>query len=312
MELRQLRYFIGVAEAGSLLRAAGRLHIAQPALGQQIASLEDELKVQLFKRSTRGMTLTNEGLLFLEHAKVVLMDVDRAKESVRHASNEPQGEVVIGLPTTVALAATVPLLSACRERFPQIKLKVVESYSGYLKEWLQTGRLDLAMLFGDEPDSDLVKRVLLEETLALVAPPYSKKLPQTIALKQLKNLDLILPAKGHGLRRIIDDACHPQGIALQVIAEIDSLTSVKKAVAAGIGCTVLPMASVAEEVAQGILQAATIKDNSMKRRIVCATSVTRPTTAASAAVINLVTELIRGMVGAGSWPGRWIGEVRTG
>ena len=105
MELRQLRYFLGVCEAGSLLKASARLHIAQPALGQQMAALEEELGVKLFARSTRGMALTPEGRVFLEHAKVVLTDADRAKEAVRHSATEPQGQVVLGLPTTVALAA---------------------------------------------------------------------------------------------------------------------------------------------------------------------------------------------------------------
>jgi LysR family transcriptional regulator, nitrogen assimilation regulatory protein len=304
MELRQLRYFLGVCEAGSLLKASARLHIAQPALGQQIAALEDELGVKLFARSTRGMALTPEGRVFLEHAKVVLTDADRAKEAVRHSATEPQGQVVLGLPTTVALAATVPIVQACRERYPGIQLQVIEAYSGFLREWLQMGRLDLALLFGDEPDPDLLKRVLLEE-------PLQMTLPRTLRLRHLQSMELVLPGREHGLRRIIDEACAQQGIALHVVAEIDSLTSVKKAVAAGVGNTILSKSSVMEEVANGQLQAVTIQEASMRRRVVCATRITRPTTQASAAVIGLATDLIRGMVGSGAWPGRWIGEIRT-
>lgn len=311
MELKQLRYFLGVCEAGSLLKASTRLHIAQPALGQQIASLEDELGVKLFARSTRGMALTPEGRTFAEHAKVVLTDADRAKASVRSAATDPQGQVVLGLPTTVALAATVPIVQACRERYPRIQLQVIEAYSGFLREWLQMGRLDLALLFGDESDPDLLKRVLLEEPLALVAPPGASALPKTLRLRHLQNMELVLPGREHGLRRIIDEACAQQGIALNVVAEIDSLTSVKKAVAAGVGHTILSQSSVMEEVASGQLQAITIDESSMRRRVVCATRITRPTTLASAAVIGLATDLIRGMVGTGAWPGQWIGEIRT-
>jgi LysR family nitrogen assimilation transcriptional regulator len=312
MELKQLRYFLGVCEAGSLLKASSRLHIAQPALGQQIAALEDELGVKLFARSTRGMALTPEGRTFAEHAKVVLTDADRAKESVRNAATDPQGQVVLGLPTTVALAATVPIVQACRARYPRIQLQVIEAYSGFLREWLQMGRLDLALLFGDESDPDLLKRVLLEEPLALVAPPAAPALPKTLRLRHLQNMALVLPGREHGLRRIIDEACAQQGIELQVVAEIDSLTSVKKAVAAGVGHTILSQSSVMEEVASGQLQAITINESSMRRRVVCATRITRPTTLASAAVIGLATDLIRGMVGSGAWPGQWIGEIRAG
>lgn len=311
MELKQLRYFVGVSEAGSLLKASSRLHIAQPALGQQIASLEDELEVKLFDRSTRGMALTAAGRIFLDHAKVVLTDADRAKEAVRHTASVPQGQVVLGLPTTVALAATVPIVQACRQRYPDIQLKVIEAYSGFLREWLQMGRLDLALLFGDEPDAALLKRVLLEERLALVAAPNHAPLAKTIRLRHMVGMELVLPGKEHGLRKIIDDVCLQQGIHLNVVAEIDSLTSVKKAVASGIGSTILSQSSVIEEVKSGHLQAATVSDSAMKRRVVCATSITRPTTQASTAVIGLVTDLIRAMVVSGAWPAQWLGEVRT-
>lgn len=310
MELKQLRYFLGVTEAGSLLKASTRLHIAQPALGQQISFLEDELGARLFTRSTRGMSLTPEGRIFLEHAKVVLSDADRAKEAVRQSASEPQGKVVLGLPTTVALAATVPIVQACRKLYPKIQLQVIEAYSGFLREWLQMGRLDLALLFGDGPDPDLQKRVLLEERLALVTAPSNIVLPKSIRLKRIASLELVLPGKEHGLRKIIEEVCQQQGIELSVIAEIDSLTSVKSAVGKGIGSTILSQSSVIEEVESGQLQASIISDSAMKRRVVCATSITRPTTQASTAVINLATELIREMVASGTWPAQWVGEDR--
>ncbi len=312
MELRQLRYFLGVCEAGSLLQASGRLHIAQPALGQQIAALEEELGVRLFERSTRGMALTQEGRVFLEHAKVVLTDADRAKESVRHLAAEPQGPVVLGLPTTVALAVAVPIVQACRARYPRIQLQVIEAYSGFLREWLEMGRLDMALLFGDGPDPGLLKRVLLEEPLALVAPPGAPALPPALRLHHLRRMELVLPGREHGLRRIIDDACAQRGITLNVVAEIDSLISVKKAVAAGVGSTILSPSSVVEEVAAGQLQTAPIQESRMRRRVVCATRISRPTSQATNALIALTTELVRGMVGSGAWPGRWMGEVISG
>src|SRR5438445_10054600 len=100
MELRQLRYFIGASEAGSLLKASTRLHVAQPALGQQISALEDDVGAKLFERSSRGVVLTDAGKIFLEHAQVVLADVERARRAVRESSAIPSGDVVVGLPTT--------------------------------------------------------------------------------------------------------------------------------------------------------------------------------------------------------------------
>lgn len=307
MELRQLRYFVGVCEAGSLLKAAGRLHVAQPALGQQIAALESEVGGILFERSSRGMALTQAGRTFLEHARVVLADVERARLAVRDSTAVPRGDVAIGLPTTIALVVTVPLLRACRERLPHVRLKVVEAYSGFLSEWLQGGRLDLAILFGDLPEPALAKRALLDERLVLVTNANGPRAPARISLARSAGYPLVLPGREHGLRRIIDQACARASVELEVIAEVDSLPSVKKAVESGIGSTILSLSSVAEEVAAGKLRASTITDEGMTRRVVCATNVTRPATAASAAVIALAVELIHQMVESGSWPARWIG-----
>lgn len=307
MELRQLRYFVGVSEAGSLLKASAILHIAQPALGQQIAALEHDVGAQLFERSSRGMALTAAGRLFLEHAKVVLVDAERARLAVRESLAVPQGDVAVGLPTSVALAATLPILVACREQLPKVRLKLVESYSGFLREWLHSGRLDLALLYGDAPDPGLSKRALLDDRLVLVTAAGNKRVPKKIALQALADWPLVLPGVDHGLRRIVDEACAPHGLALDVVAEIEALGSVKRAVQAGIGSTILPLCSVAQEVAEGSLRATVIDSPLMARRVVSALNVTRPATTATAAVAALVHDVVRDMVASGAWPARWVG-----
>ncbi|SCK26178.1 LysR family transcriptional regulator, nitrogen assimilation regulatory protein [Variovorax sp. HW608] len=309
MELRQLRYFIGASEAGSLLKASTRLHVAQPALGQQIAALESEVGAQLFNRSSRGVTLTDAGKVFLDHAKVVLSDIERARDAVRELGSVPRGEVAIGLPTTVGLTATVAILSACRTRLPEVRLKVVEAYSGFLREWLQSGRLDLAVLFGDAIEPGLLKQPLLDEWLVFVDGPTGPKLPKRLPLSALARRPMILPGKEHGLRKIIDDACAPLSIEPNVVAEVEALRSVKLAVQSGIGATILPLGSVAEEVAQGNLRSARLESSAMTRRVVCATSMARPTTPAKSAVHSLVHDVIRDMVLSSAWPARWIGEI---
>jgi LysR family nitrogen assimilation transcriptional regulator len=307
MELRQLRYFVGVSEAGSLLQASGRLHVAQPALGQQIAALEDEVGAKLFERSSKGMALTEAGKLFLTHAKVVLMDAERARLAVRETLSVPQGDVAIGLPTTVALAATLPILIACRDRLPRVRLKLVEAYSGFLREWLLAGRLDIALLYGDTADPGLSKRALLDDRLVLVTGGGGTRIPRKLPLEALPEWPLVLPGVEHGLRRIIDDACAPKHLQLDVVAEIESLGSVKRAVEAGIGSTILPAVSVAEEVATGRLRTIVIDSPSMSRRVVRATSVMRPATNAVVAVNALIHEVVRDMAQSGTWPARWLG-----
>jgi LysR family transcriptional regulator, nitrogen assimilation regulatory protein len=308
VELRQIRYFVGVSEAGSLLKASARLHIAQPALGQQIAALEHSVGARLFDRSSRGVNLTDAGKAFLEHARVLLADAERARAAVRQSALIPSGEVAIGLPTTVSLIAAVPILQACREQLPQVRIKVVEAYSGFLREWLVSGRLDLALLFGDQADPVLTKQALLDDRLAFVSSPQGATAPRKMALSALSRWPLVLPGREHGLRRIIDDACEPLGIELNVVAEIESLPSVKRAVEAGLGSTILPLGAVADEVGAGRLRASTIDSAAMSRRVVYATSVTRPGTAGGAAVARVVGHVLRRMVEDGSWPARWVGK----
>lgn len=306
MELRQLRYFIGASEAGSLLKASGKLHVAQPALSHQIAALENELGAQLFDRSSRGITLTEAGRVFLVHARVVLSDLERARSAVRECGSVPRGDVAIGFPTTVALTATMPILSACRAQFPEVRLKVVEAYSGFLREWLLSGRLDIALMYGDKPEAGLSKRPLLDDKLVLVSgAAISRRNPRKLPLSALSDRPLVLPGIDHGLRRIIDEACAPLKLQLNIVAEIESLGSVKRAAEAGIGDTILPEGAVAEEVAAGRLHTAVLDSPAMSRRVVCATSDTRPDSLAKSAVCTLVQDVLRHMVLTGAWPARW-------
>ncbi len=303
MDLRQLRYFVGVSDAGSLLKASRTLHVAQPALSQHMASLESELGTVLFERSSRGMALTASGRRFLERARVVLADVARARHSVQDGEQDFAGEVSIGLPTTVGLVATLPLLQAVRERFPQVRPRLVESHSGYLREWLRAGRLDLSILFAVEQEAWLQQRPLLQEKLALVGPGGNgEALPSSVSLSRLARYPLLLPGRDHGLRRILDEACQQHEVALDVVAEIDSLPNIKKAVEAGMGYTVLTPGAVVGELAQGRLASALLRAPDIRRTIVYGTSLVRPMTPAAAAVGELVCERLQALVRSGEWP----------
>lgn len=304
MELRQLRYLIGVADAGSLLKASKRLHLAQPALGQHIAALEEELGAPLFLRSSRGMALTDNGRRFVEHARRVLAELESAKASVMADGELLTGEVILGLPTTVALAATVPLLRLVRTRLPRVRLRIVESHSGFLREWLQAGRLELSILFGGRPEPWLSQRQLLEEQLVVVGPAGTGALPlgRELPLREVARLPMILPNVEHGLRRIIDAACREQGVALDVVAEIDSLPAVKSAVAAGLAYTILSPGSVSEELRQGRLRQAAIRDPEITRSVCSCFALTRSPGPAARAVSELVDEVIRELVLTGHWP----------
>ncbi|MEY4316996.1 MAG: hypothetical protein RI902_804 [Pseudomonadota bacterium] len=308
MELRQLRYVIGISEAGSLLAASRALHVVQPALSHQVALVEREIGTELFVRSNRGMKLTPAGQAFVEHARVVLQDVDRLRSAVQKENDHVSGPVVLGLPTTVALVATLPILGAVRQKYPDIQLKLIESHSGFLAEWLEAGRLDAAFLFAGQNRSDIAEHPLLEESLVFVSHPDNAPASQQLTMRSLSRHSLVLPAKDHGLRRIVDEACSKAGLQLNVVAEIDSLPNIKKAVQAGLASTILSPCAVTEEVKAGLLKVTPIGPPKLLRRVVVSHSINRPRSGAAIAVLETAEQVVREMVRTKLWPARWIGS----
>lgn len=143
MDLRQLKYFVQIAESGNFSRAAEVLRIAQPSLSQQMKNLEEELGVALLMRHARGVTPSELGQQFYDHARRILEEVDRVKDQVRSKSLNPSGRVSVGLPTSACRGLGLPLISAMAEHQPNIALHVVEAMTGYLDDFLQAGRLDV-------------------------------------------------------------------------------------------------------------------------------------------------------------------------
>jgi LysR family nitrogen assimilation transcriptional regulator len=147
MDLRQLKYFVQIAESGNFSRAAEVLGVAQPSLSQQMRNLEDELGVELLARHARGVTPTELGQQLCDHARRILLEVDRAKEALRSRSANPSGRVSVGLPTSACRGLSLSLFQALAERQPNITLHLVEAMTGYLDELIQAGRLDVALLY---------------------------------------------------------------------------------------------------------------------------------------------------------------------
>ena len=147
MDLRQLRYFLGIVEAGSFSKAAQRLHVAQPALSQHVRNMELDLGVELLFRTPQGVTVTEAGETLLRHARAVLAQVAVAREEVIARQAEPEGEVRFGLPGTISERICVPLILEARRRFPKVKLRIAEAMSGFVLDWLREGKIDLGVLY---------------------------------------------------------------------------------------------------------------------------------------------------------------------
>src|SRR5690606_260802 len=152
MDIRQLRYFVAIAEQGSFSRAAALLHIAQPALSLHVRNMEFDLGTPLLFRSPKGVVPTEAGEILLRNARIIIDQLAIAEEEIRGHDNDPSGEVRLGLPGTISQILAVPLITAARTRYPKIKLRIAEAMSGFVLEWMRDARIDLAILYRDVSD----------------------------------------------------------------------------------------------------------------------------------------------------------------
>jgi len=251
MELRHLRYFIAVAEEGHVTRAAERLGIQQPPLSQQIRALERELDVQLFRRKPRGVELTDAGLAFLERARVILAEVERAFASTRRTARGEQGRVVVGFTGSAPFHPFVPrVIRSFREMSPLVSLVLEESGSSELVQGLHNESVDAAFIRSPVADVvGLVVRPLLEEDM-LVALPVGHPLASdgsgldspALPLASLANETFILYKRpgGPGLYDTIITACRGAGFSPTVGQEAPRIISTLNLVAAGLGLSIVP------------------------------------------------------------------------
>lgn len=305
MELRQLRYFVAIVDHGSLSRAALVLHVAQPALTQQLRQLEEELGAQLLHRSVHGVLSTDAGKVFYEHAQAILKQVADARSAVTQSATRPSGSVTLGLPHSISGALALPLLTAARATYPEITLQLTEEISGSLIEQLKSGRLNLAVLFNDGQLTGFESTPLVDEALMYICRAGSDRMAQgaTVTLSAALADTLILPAQQHGVRPLIEQAAHGAGLALTNIIEINSIAILKSALLADMGATLLPLAPLRAEVEQGLLAATPIAQPALRRNVTLCSSRNIPLTNAAAAIGRLVREVTETLCTNGEWPG---------
>lgn len=246
MDMRQLRYFVQIVESGSLAKASRQLYVAQPALSQQVAKLEDEVGKTLLTRSSRGVTPTENGLALYHHAKFMLRQLEQALSIARQEPSVVRGMVSVGLAPTTVSALGLPLIRHLREKYPGIVLNVVEGMSGHLEQMTRLAQLDLAVLFRRSAASEMDVEPLLEEELFVMFPARSGLVPpgrERLSLAEVARLPMILPTSSHGLRRRISQEFERLGLALDLKAEIDSLHLLMSCVYEGMGATIQPMAA---------------------------------------------------------------------
>ncbi|PXY28408.1 LysR family transcriptional regulator [Prauserella muralis] len=303
MDVKQLKALVTVAEVGSVTRAAELLHLVQPAVTRQIRALEQELGVPLFERTRHGMRLTAPGATLVERARRALTELDRARAELAPAKGELTGIVAVGLLESTADLLAAPLVAGLARHHPGIELRLLTAYSGHLQRWLDDGDLEVSLLYNLTSTPSLNVRPLVSERLWAVAPLSAKLRPDTpVGLRELAEHAVVMPAPGHGLRSLLDQAAHRAETPLHAAVQTNSMALQKQLVRSGHGWTVLPGVGIAADIAQGTLSAAPLCAPEVWRSIVLGTPRAGRVSPAADAVARELVSQVRAAVREGRWP----------
>ena len=291
MDLKQIEYFVRVAELGSFTRASAALNIAQPALSRQVRLLEVELRQNLLVRNGRGATTSEAGKLMLEYGRGILHQVERAREDMGRMRGGLAGRVAVGMPTSVSKVLAVPLSRAFREGMPNAKLSISEGLSVAMQESLTRGRLDIALLYNTQPTPELEITKLLEEDLFLVEASGTATTndKQAISLRDLASIPLVIPSRPNALRTLLDAEMVAVNQRPTIALEIDGVAAMLDLVADGAGAAVLPMNAVRTAAKPDNYSVRAIKG--LRIQLVLAVSAQRPSTLTQRAMHELISEL---------------------
>lgn len=294
MDIRQIQYFVRVAELGSFSRASIVLNIAQPALSRQVRMLEVELRQTLLTRTGRGVTTTDAGRQMLEHGRGILHQLERAREDMSRVNGQLTGQVTVGVPPSIARSLVLPLTRAFRTRMPSARLSVRESLSSHMQEALVAGRLDMALLYNMTPTPELEAIPIREELLYVVGPPKARdSLPDALTLRDLAALPLVMPGRPHAVRMVVETVLANAGYKPCVALEIEGIPTILDLVCDGAGYAVLPMSAVATSARCDAFHTWRVTPQSLMTRLCIASSARRAFTQTQKATLELLGELAR-------------------
>jgi len=295
LDLKQLEYFLKVAELGSVTRASTLLGITQPSLSRQIRLLEVELRQTLLLRNGRGVQPTEAGAVLVKHARAMLLQAERARQEVKELRGVPMGRVTIGIPSSVGRFLSTPLAFAFQARFPNAAMSILEGQT-YIMEWLSMGRVDIGVLINPQapPGMDLV--TLMKEPLYLVSagdPVGGRAMFGTsITLKELENLNLLLPCRPHAIRMYLESQLARVGVKLNVVWELDAFSTLLGLIRNGFGHGVMPESVFRGDELRSHYLLRPIVEPELVSTVAIATHSARPLSPLAASVIALMQEIV--------------------
>jgi LysR family nitrogen assimilation transcriptional regulator len=262
VDLRSIRYFVQIADLGSITRASEHLGIAQPALSRHVRSIEAELGTELLVRLPRGVRLTGAGLQFLDHCRRIVRELARARDELRSTTEVPKGRVILGLSPTTGPMLLPGIMERVRRQCPQVALKVVEGFSSQLYDSVLTGRVDLAVLTSPAPSRALRLLPLISEPIVVLAPPQARGARRFYTLPELSRTPVVTT---EAIRGIVDEQLARYGARLNVEVEVDAVEAIRRLLLRGIGPAIMPLSTFHDDVRAGRIHAFQIADATVHR-----------------------------------------------
>ena len=301
MDLKQLRYVVQIVDSGSVSKAAEFLRVAQPSLSLQLRTVEEELGVKLLVRHARGVSPTEDGRVFVEHARKVLREMNQFREVLSSTSTNPTGRVTVGLPTSACRGLSVPLIEAAAAAYPGIKLHIVEAMTGSLDEWIESGKLDIALLYNHKAYDNVAWTEMMVEDLMMIASADSEyaHLDQ-VQFASLSEMPLVLPGLPNTLRHVLEHLAMRLDMEIGAAIDCDSLQGIIELVKAGY-VTVFPSFGMSHMISSGNFRAVPIVNPTPNWRLSVVLSKRTANTHCSRAIVQLLAETIRSMVQEKRW-----------
>lgn len=303
VNFKTLNSFVKAVDCKSLSAAAQQLHMAQPALSQQISLLENHFKQKLLIRSNLGVTPTDAGRELYRHALLMLQQLEQAEFEVPRTANKVQGTVSVGLATysSVSVLAT-PLLQRVHQEYPHVHVFINDNFGLVLSELVLSGAIDMAVIYGPPSMRGVKVQPLLMEELFLIEPPENGTRPLTsepVPLATLAHTELLLPGRTHLLRQLIEKAFTQAGIQPKVTAEIESTSTLRDAIEAGLGATILPWAVANTFSGEHPPVIRRVVDPTLQAAVYLCIPENKPLSDPALAVADILSQLVRELASSG-------------
>lgn len=301
MDLKDLQLFLAVAKVHSLSKASALLSMTQPGISRQIKRLEHDLGAKLLHRDGRGVSLTAAGRILAAHGEVILTEMQDIRSELEILQGEPRGVVTLGVTPTISILLLPQLFRALQSGYPRITLRVLESLSGEINEWLVNGRVDVGVLAQSPATRQRHGEQLVVEDLFLVGPGDMPRAGSDCPLPDLADYPLILPSAAHGLRVAVQSTADRLGVRLNVVLEMDALSGLINLAQEGMGYTILPDYVVERQARLGLVGVRRIVSPAIQRLLILATAAGKPLTPAAGTVSTLIRDQFAALTRDGVW-----------